>query len=466
MEIVLRTKLISFQLAVCNGSNKYMRGKKMSKRAITTTLAVVAAVACLLVGIVAGFYAYPMINPSVSQQQYNAAITELNNLKNAGLKGQISLGFLASLTGDLATYGENEYEAAKFAAIQVNEYLSTIGANWTIAIVVEDTQTKPDVCLEKVESFNARGIKLLIGPLSSGEVRAIKGYIDTNKIMIISQSSTAPDLSIADDYVFRFCPTDRLGQGPALARLLTDEGKKYVVPLARNDAWGIGLQDAFETRFAQLGGTLLEGVAYAPEATEFTTEISNLASKVQSAVATYGSDNVAVLDISFGEVVSLMDVAKQYPALETVKWYGTDGTALEGSILTDANAREFALSVQYPSTIFAPTHSPKWEVVRQHNLVALGREPESYSYGVYDIVWAYAMSLLAVNQYNATAVKEVLPAVTNTLFGASGWIELDEFGDRKAGDYDVWQIVQVSPGTYDWKHQALWVYATDTIQRD
>ena len=119
------------------------------------------------------------------------------------LKGEVKIGGLFSLTGDLATYGENEYTAAQIAAKQVNLFLKAIGANWTLTIVAEDTQTKPDLALEKVESFAARGIKLLIGPLSSAEVRAIKGYCDANKILAISQSSTAPDLAIPGDYIFR-----------------------------------------------------------------------------------------------------------------------------------------------------------------------------------------------------------------------------------------------------------------------
>jgi len=129
-----------------------------------------------------------------------------------------------SLTGDLASFGENEMAAAEFAAAEVNALLEDLDAGWTLKLVAEDTQTDPDIALEKLESLAARGIKLIIGPLSSGEVRAIKGFADSNKILVTSQSSTAPDLAIADDYIFRFCPTDKLGQGPALARLIYDEG--------------------------------------------------------------------------------------------------------------------------------------------------------------------------------------------------------------------------------------------------
>jgi len=398
---------------------------------------------------------------------YNKLKADYDALLKAGLTGEIVIGAILSLTGDLATFGENEKVAAEFAAKQINEFLKASGAKWTLKIISEDTQTKPDICLAKVESLAAKGIKFLLGPLSSAEVRAIKGYCDANKILAISQSSTAPDLAIPGDYIFRFCPTDAApgGQGVAIARILCDDNKTYVIPVTRNDAWGVGLEEAAATRFKQLGGTVLEGIRYAPEAAEFTAEAKNLADKVTRAIASYGADKVAVLHISFEEVNAFFTAARKYDILWKVKWYGTDGTFGSGAMLEDPAVREFAMAVKYPCTMFAPTHSPKWEMVRQNGKAVLGREPESYSYTAYDIVWAYAMSLLTVNKYDPTAVKAVLPTVTRLLFGASGWVDLDEAGDRKQGDYDIWQIAEISPGKYDWKPIGIWVTLTDSVTR-
>jgi len=381
------------------------------------------------------------------------------------LTGEIELGAILSLTGDLATFGENEQVAAMYAAQLVNLMLEELGAQWTMTIVSEDTVTKPDIALEKVESLAARGIELIIGPLSSAEVRAIKSYCDSNKILAISQSSTAPDLAIADDYILRFCPTDKLGQGPAIARLLYDEGKRYIIPVTRNDAWGAGLEGATQVRFEELGGTFLEGILYDPDATEFSVEAADLAGKVSSALGTYTPEEVAILHISFEEVVTLMTACFDYPVLDDVKWYGSDGTATSGAMLDDPDVRDFAMSVEYPATIFGPAPiGTKWHMVRERGLDALGREPESYSYAIYDIVWAYAYALLIVDEYDAEAIKDVVPQVVapEGFIGASGKIDLDMYGDREAGDYDIWQIVETD-GTYDWQIIGSWIMATDSI---
>ena len=378
--------------------------------------------------------------------------------------GVVQMGGLFAMTGRLATFGENELAAAQLAAGQVNALLESLGLEWTVEIVVEDTQTMPDLCLEAVESFAGRGIKLLIGPLSSAEVRAIKGYCDANKILAISQSSTAPDLAIEDDYIFRFCPTDKLGQGPAIGRMMYDDGKRYVIPVTSNDAWGVGLEVAATQRFEELGGVVLEGIRYVPEAPEFSAEASDLSSKVTSAVDAYGADEVCILNIAFEEVTLWFTAASEYEVLSSVKWYGSDGTAGSGVMLEDPVVSAFSVMVDYPSPIFAPTESAKWEMVRQNGVDVLGRDPESYSYAVYDVVWAYALSVLKADSADPEAVIEVLPEVSQSFFGASGWIELDEAGDRKAGDYVIWQIVETAPGECEWQIVGKFILATDSVE--
>ena len=472
---------------------------KRRNRGITTTIAVVLAIITLVVGLFVGIviegttralFPVPEIEELEDQiDELEDTIDDLNATLEllspvlvaeaqyiAGamdvtfpltLTGEIELGALLSLTGDLATFGENEKVAAEFAADQVNVLLEELGAGWTLKIVAEDTVTKPDKCLEKLESLAARGIKLIIGPLSSGEVRAIKSYCDSNEILAISQSSTAPDLAIADDYILRFCPTDKLGQGPAIARIMYDDGKRYIIPVTRNDAWGKGLQDATEDKFVDvLGGTFLPGILYDPDATEFSTEAADLATKVSDAILAYGADEVAVLHISFEEVTALMTACLAYDELDDIVWYGSDGTCTSGAMLDDPDVRDFAMSVEYPCTIFGPAPiGTKWGMVRQRGLDALGREPESYSYAVYDIVWAYAYALLIVDEYDAVAIKDLIPDIVavEAYIGASGKITLDEYGDREAGDYDIWQITEIAADEYDWKVIGSWVMATDSV---
>jgi branched-chain amino acid transport system substrate-binding protein len=248
--------------------------------------------------------------------------------------------------------------------------------------------------------------------------------------------------------------------------MIWDAGHTVVIPVYRNDAWGEGLSDAVEDRFTDLGGIFLDEIAYEIDVVEFTGEASQLSSTVSNAITTYGASNVAVLLIAFEESELLMTAADAYPQLKTVTWFGSDGTALAGALIENEDVAAFATDVGFLNTIFAPTHSPKWEALRAHNLAEVGREPDSYSYAVHDVVWTYAMSILAAGDTDPDKIIEVLPTVTESLFGASGWVQLDEAGDRTTSNYDIWQIVESTPGNYTWAHAGVWNTALDTITWD
>jgi len=66
---------------------------------------------------------------------------------------------------------------------------------------------------------------------------------------------------------------------------------------------------------------------------------------------------------------------------------------------------------------------------------------------------------LKADSADPDAVRAVLPEVTESFFGASGWIDLDEAGDRRAGDYFIWQITEAG-----WELAGTYVLATDSVE--
>ena len=70
--------------------------------------------------------------------------------------------------------------------------------------------------------------------MSSAEVSEVKSYADANGLLVISQSSTSPTLSIPGDSLFRFCPDDTM-QGEAIARVMREHGMRWIVPIRRDD---------------------------------------------------------------------------------------------------------------------------------------------------------------------------------------------------------------------------------------
>ncbi len=412
-------------------------------------IAVVIAIVTLVVGLFVGM----MI------QAYTGVIAP-----RVGLTGDVEVGALFPATGDLATYGENSRSALALAEEEVNEFLEEAGAGWSLKLVHEDSATDPVVSLDKTESLFARGIEFIIGPQASDCVASIKDYCDANEILVISPSSTRPGLNVPDDFLFRFCPTDLI-QGPAIARLIIGDDVTKVIVVYRDDAWGKGLHDATKARFEQpaIGGEFIESIGYDPDAPGFDTIAATLDTKVASAKTTYGADKVGVLYIAFEEVVQFFTECAVYSSDGWgVKWYGSDGTTLSAAMIADTTVAGFSYQSGFINPIFSPTRSDKWQKVHDHVKADLGRSPDSYTYAAYDIVWALAVSLMTVDDYDASAVRDVLPDVTESIFGSSGWFVLNADGDRAASDYDLW-IIDLVDTTYEWKLVGKYVQATDSI---
>jgi len=407
-------------------------------------LAIIALVICLGAGIGIGYGIGAAVAPA----------------KPVGLTGTIKIGGLIELTGDLGPWGPMYEAALELAESDVNAWLKEIGAGFEIDIVIEDIASSPDKCLEVVKALHAQGIKFFVGPTSSGELSAIFEYVRSNRLLVISHASTAISLAKSDDFVFRACPNDA-AQGPAIARMVYDTGVRHLIILHRQDDWGVGLKDAVSEAFGKLGGAVEAAIPYIEKA-EYRDEAATLNTEVSDAVSKYGKDKVGVLAISFGEIASIVLACKDYPVLSQVKWFGCDGFVMCTDLLKP-EVVDFVLATGMVCTVFAPSRSPKFTHVREYIYSKVGEEPDAYAYPLYDAVWLIVHSLMHVGAYDPEAVGKVLPKIAENYFGATGWMKLNEAGDKEASDYDLCAVVETEPGKYGWDYVGKWIYTTDTV---
>ena len=127
---------------------------------------------------------------------------------SASIGKETKIGVLLGLTGISAERGVSQQAALNIAAEDINNNLSKNDKNIRIALIFEDTQRNPDIALEKLKILAGKGIRLVIGPQTSQELKKVKDYASENNILLISYSSTAPSLSISKDNIFRFVQND------------------------------------------------------------------------------------------------------------------------------------------------------------------------------------------------------------------------------------------------------------------
>jgi branched-chain amino acid transport system substrate-binding protein len=373
---------------------------------------------------------------------------------NSNGKQILTLGALLPLTGASSSLGESEDAAIKIAIKNVNEYFSKANSNTRVGLIIEDTQTNPAISLEKLQDLAAKGIRIVIGPATSAEVQQLKDYANKNGILLVSPSSTAPSLAVPGDNIFRFVPDDT-HQAQAISKKMWQDGVRVVVPMWRTDVYGDDLLNATKYNFQLLGGRVVDGVGYTPRTGDFSASLNrinfmiwdqdlrSLSSKIGQAVAQYGVDKVGVYLVAFDEVVPIFIEADNQPGLSMVKWYGSDGSALNDKLVRNIEAAMFASKTDFVNPIYGVdnTNSNKFRLVDNQIQKAIGRVPRSYAEVAYDAFWVAALTEnVSAGTDDINSLKKTFLQISNSYAGITGNTSLNEAGDRKHGDYDFWAI--------------------------
>jgi len=409
---------------------------------------IIVAIVALLIGAAVGYVAKPSSSP-------NSIGTTTQQAKQTTV---IQIGGLFPLSGDLQTFGQQNSLALQMAASDINSFFNASGIPYQVKVIIEDTQTNPDVALQKLQSLYSQGVKFVVGPMASSEVKNLMGLANSNHILIFSPSSTSPALAIPNDFIFRLVVDDRM-QGEALAQLANHFGLKHVVVVWRGDDWGDNLANSTLTNLASLGIDAINGPRYSTQANDYTSEVNQLASTVSSLISKYGASSVGVILISFEEGVQFMDQASQYSSLSSVRWIGTDGIAKSGKLIGDPVAAAFAVKTNFTATISGTLPNPKYDALTNRFVQQLGTEPITYAYNTYDIAWILALSIVTAGEYNPDKVVKVLPTIASDFYGVTGWTQLNQNGDRAFANYFIYAVAKEA-NQYQWVYAGMYDTAT------
>ncbi|RNJ75815.1 MAG: branched-chain amino acid ABC transporter substrate-binding protein [Nitrosopumilus sp. H13] len=352
------------------------------------------------------------------------------------LEGEINVGLLVATSGDFGAYGRENIEAAMLAESEFNKYLEEEGEKWSIKLVTEDTQSDPEIALEKIMAFNEKGIKLVSGPETSASIISVKEYAGNNDMLLFSCCSVAPSLSVPGDNIFRLI-TDDTKQGAVFDLLFEHEEIEAVVPVWRGDVWGDGLSQSVKNDFA--GGVMDAGIRYDVDAEEFSAQAEDLAGRVQKYVDEYGAEKVAVLYIGFGEMVKFIEAASAHEILGDVRWFGSDSNTNDEALVMEPTV-EFTEKTKLTTVQVSASGGSAFYKVRDHVEEALGKKPNSFAHSTYDTIWLIGLAMLETRSIEAGPVAAALPVIAAEHEGAIGSTELNEAGDLADADYSIWGV--------------------------
>ena len=190
---------------------------------------------------------------------------------------EVKIGAIFALTGDAAMYGERAKRGVELALEEINKE-GIRGSK--INIVYEDSQGDSQKAVSAFQKLvELDKVTFIIGPLSSSEVLSIAPIAEKKKVIILTPTSSAPQITYAGDYIFRNCMSD-LFDGAALAEFAFKKlQKKKAGTIYINNDFGIGLKESFKKRFSSLTGEIIIEESFERRDTDFRTQLSRIKAK-------------------------------------------------------------------------------------------------------------------------------------------------------------------------------------------
>ena len=399
----------------------------------------------LVIGLVIGAAAsYAYVNSTVSPtiNELNNRITQLQNqiaLLNRTIEYKI--GVTLPLTGKLQDVGGQWRTVVDMAFEDLNNEMKKCGIRVKFTPVILDDKTEDTQALTNVQTFYQAGIKVVIGPAASSQIKAVKSYADDNKIIIISPSSTAPTLAIPNDFIYRTVGSDA-GQAKVLATLVKSQGVSKVIVFHRNDEYGVAFEEFFEREFSALGGTSI-GIAYDTTLEDYASEVAQLSAKARQE----GVEGIVIITFDT-DGVNILGHASKDPYLSSLKWFSSEGIHGAMGLLEDPVA-SFIQQTNLLGTRPLFRENPLLhEFVARYKAIR-GHDPPVFSANLYDAIILAGWSIVRADAYSGEAIREALVKAAKTYYGVSGLAIFDENGDKMFQDYSIWTVKPVD-GRYEY----------------
>lgn len=410
-----------------------------------------------------GSYAWQLKAAYQYEQQSTPKIIDVSEPVLKGLTppaAEVRIGALLSLTGSQSYNGRSIRAGLVAARDNINTYLTRHGYPVKIALDIIDTGSDADQALNGFNTLADRGIRFIVGPVTSAECQRVLSAANNRGVILISPSSNAIQLAQPNDNLIRFVPSATL-EAQALAMLLYEQGIRSLAIMARNDIWGTDLANRTASEFMALGGTVMASVTYPTDATNFAGQLATLAGALNSATPA----STAVLTASFDEITDIFLQAPAYPSLATVKWYGSDGSAQNERLAATpaaaayAAARSFTCPIEHVFIQHAPQpNSITKLVIRDDIREAYNGIPALYAYPAWDALWIIVTALLDSEwSTDPTVLLSAVLSGSDHYIGMSNFMGLDANGDRKYGDYAFFTMTQGTTA-YTWNPFATFHY--------
>ncbi len=177
----------------------------------------------------------------------------------------IKIGFIGPLSGETATWGEEQKEAVEIAVAEANAKSPN-----KMSVTYEDGKCDGKEAVSAAQKLLAYDKPDVLVAICSAEVLAIAPIAQQAKTVLIGMWTTNPSVSQAGDYVFRVSYSDK-DTARVMAETIAQKYQKVGI-LTELTEYSVGVRDAFKDYFK--GQIIEEG--YPVDSNEVRTPILKL----------------------------------------------------------------------------------------------------------------------------------------------------------------------------------------------
>lgn len=329
-----------------------------------------------------------------------------------GGRQAVQLGAVLPLAGEAQVYGQSIQRGVELAFAELQGRPAEAG---TVTLSLVDSRSDPARAAELAEQLFRDGALAIIGGVTSAEALAMVPIADAHGRVLLSPSASSPELTGISRHFYRVAVSDAR-EGAAMATFATQNRKvPSAVLVARPDAYGRGVAQAFRSEFERQGGRVLEVVELATGAADPSGVVDRVLALQPAAVhlAAYAEDLAglvrALREREFG--------GDRYTtsAFAAPQVIASVGAGADGVFLTQA---EFD----------ADSDEPRVRAFVDRFRTQYGVAPDLYAAHGYDAVLVLDQALAADRDGVANEFWRSLRGLQD-LAGVTGTIQFDERGD-------------------------------------
>jgi len=337
----------------------------------------------------------------------------------AGGGADILVGEYGSMTGGQATFGQSTHNGIMMAADEVNAAGGINGRK--VKILSEDDQSKPEEAPNAVTKLISKdNVLAVIGEVASSASLAAAPICQSNKVPMITPSSTNDAVTKKGDYIFRICFTDSY-QGEYQAvfadQWCSTNGKPKSIAMLTDvkSDYSQGLKAVVTAKFTALGGQVVGTQGYAQGDSDFRSQLTALKATNPSMIYVpgYYTDigQIAIQARDLGITVPLLGG----DGWESPRLIEIGGKSLEGCI--------------YSNHYFYGDPSPVVSTFVQKYKERYGQTPDSLAALGYDAMKTLADAMKRAAKLDGPSLRDAI-AQTKGLVGVTGTINIGP--DRNA----------------------------------